>query len=149
MKGKVKKELFRTAKYFLLASSAGVIEMGAFTLLTQYGRFDYWARYLIALVLSIVWNFTLNRRFTFKSNNNIPVAMTKVFLYYAVFTPVSTFGGNYLVGVMHWNDYLVTMMNLMINGVTEYLFQRFFVFGSSIDSRELSRQHVSTVNRPF
>ncbi|MCO7175762.1 GtrA family protein [Sporolactobacillus kofuensis] len=149
MNSKVKKEFMRTVKYFSLASSAGVIEMGAFTLLTQYTVLDYSVRYLIALVLSIVWNFTLNRRFTFKSNNNIPIAMTKVFLYYAVFTPVSTFGGNYLVNVMHWNDYLVTTMTLIINGVTEYLFQRFFVFGHSIDSKELSHQHVSTVNRPF
>lgn len=148
MSSNAKKELLRTVKYFLLASSAGVVEMGSFTLLTEFSQFDYWIRYLIALVLSVIWNFALNRRFTFKSNNNIPVAISKVFLYYSIFTPVSTFGGNYLVDVLNWNDYLVTAMNLIINGVTEYLYQRFYVFGKSIDSRELSRQHAGTFNQP-
>ncbi|KRM89012.1 GtrA family protein [Liquorilactobacillus vini] len=137
MKASSQKELLRTIKYFTFASSAGVVEMGSFTLLTQFSNFPYWNRYLIALVLSVIWNFTLNRRFTFKSNNNIPIAMLKVFFYYSIFTPVSTIGGNYLVTVLGWNDYLVTIINLLCNGITEYLYQRFFVFGASLDSREV------------
>ncbi|KRM90780.1 GtrA family protein [Liquorilactobacillus cacaonum] len=129
-----KREILRTLKYFTFASSAGVIEMGTFTILTQLTSINYEIRYLVALVLSVIWNFTLNRKFTFKSNNNIPVAMFKVFIYYSIFTPVSTFGGNYLVTVLQWNDYLVTILNLLLNGITEYLYQRFFVFGKSIDA---------------
>ena len=92
----MKKELFRTIKYFLIASSAGLIEMVSFGLLTELSGWPYWPCYLIALVLSVLWNFTLNRRYTFHSCNNIAAAMCKVAAYYAVFTPLSTVLGNYL-----------------------------------------------------
>ncbi|MFT8728183.1 MAG: GtrA family protein [Liquorilactobacillus ghanensis] len=139
MKTSSRKELLRTIKYFTFTTSAGVVEMSSFTLLTQFSSFPYWSRYLVALVLSVIWNFSLNRRFTFKSNNNIPIAMLKVVFYYSIFTPISTIGGNYLVTVLHWNDYLVTIINLLCNGITEYLYQRFFVFGATLDSREIIR----------
>lgn len=130
----MKKELFRTIKYFLIASSAGLIEMGAFTVLNVCTGWPYWPCYLLALVLSVLWNFTLNRRYTFHSCNNVAVAMSKVAAYYAVFTPLSTLAGNYLAETAGMNDYLVTLLNMLCNGVTEYLYQRFFVFGASIDS---------------
>ncbi len=135
MKGK---EIFRVIKYFLIASSAGLIEMGMFALLTELSGWNYWACYLIALILSVIWNFTLNRRYTFKSNNNISLAMTKVFCYYLVFTPASTLLGNYLAETLMWNEYLVTIMNLMANGITEFLYQRFFVFGKTIDTNKFA-----------
>ena len=94
----------------------------------------YWPCYLTALILSVIWNFTLNRKFTFKSANNVPVAMMKVLGYYAVFTPLSTIFGNWLADDLLWNEYLVTILNMIINFVTEYLFDRFVVFGRSIDS---------------
>ncbi|MDC7125569.1 MAG: GtrA family protein [Spirochaetales bacterium] len=131
---KKKKELFRTLKYFMFAASAGLIEMGVFAILTQFSGWTYWPCYLIALIMSVLWNFTLNRKFTFKSSNNIPVAMAKVALYYAVFTPASTLLGNYLAEELLWNGYVVTIISMLINGVTEYLYQRFFVFGKSIDT---------------
>ncbi len=129
-----KREIVRTLKYLAFASSAGVIEMTMFTLLEQLTDWNYWPCYLLALVLSVVWNFTLNRRFTFHSNNNITVAMIKVFIYYVVFTPFSTVLGNHLVESLLWNAYLVTAMSLAVNCVTEYLYQRLFVFGKSVDS---------------
>ncbi|MGN0254569.1 MAG: GtrA family protein [Chordicoccus sp.] len=127
-------ELLRTVKYFLFASSAGLIEMGVFSLLAVFTPLPYWPCYLTALILSVLWNFTLNRRFTFRSAGRIAPAMLKVAAYYAVFTPVSTLLGSYLAETVGVNEYLVTLGNLLVNGVTEFLYQRFFVFGKTIDS---------------
>lgn len=135
-----KKELFRTIKFVLFSASAGIIQIVSFTLLNEFSGLSYWPCYLISLVLSVLWNFTLNRKFTFKSANNVPIAMLKVFAYYLVFTPLSTIGGNYLVEVLHWNEYLVTAMNMILNFVTEYLYDRFVVFGKSIDTNERAKK---------
>ena len=129
-----REELIRTVKFVLFSISAGVIEIGVFTVLYELLHWEYWVAYLIALVLSVVWNFTLNREFTFRSANNVPVAMLKVAAYYAVFTPVTTILGNYLVESCGWNDFLVTALNMVLNFVTEYLYDRFVVFGQSIDT---------------
>ena len=89
------KESWRFVKFVLLSISAGVIEMGSFALLNELLDWPYWPSYLIALTLSVLWNFTLNRKFTFRSNANVPRAMFLVFVYYLIFTPLSTWGGNY------------------------------------------------------
>ena len=130
------KEVGRMVKFTLFSISAGLVEMISFTLLNELTHWSYWPCYLIALVLSVIWNFTLNRRFTFRSAANVPVAMLKVLAYYAVFTPLSTWLGSWLAEGLGWNEYLVTGLNMLLNFVTEYLYQRFFVFGKSIDSRE-------------
>lgn len=91
-------EFIRFIKFALFSASAGLIEMGSFALLNEFTAWSYWPCYLIALVLSVVWNFTLNRKFTFKSAANVPIAMAKVLAYYAVFTPLSTLLGEYLAG---------------------------------------------------
>ena len=127
-------ELKRTIKFVLFSISAGVIEIGVFTLLDNLTQWSYWACYLTALVLSVLWNFTLNREFTFRSANNIPVAMLKVAAYYAVFTPATTVLGNYLTETCGWNGYIVTGLNMLLNFVTEYLYDRFVVFGKTIDT---------------
>ena len=129
-----KDELVRTIKFTLFSISAGVIQILSFTLMNELLDLPYWPCYLTALILSVIWNFTLNRKFTFKSANNVPVAMMKVLGYYAVFTPLSTIFGNWLAEDLLWNEYLVTILNMIINFVTEYLFDRFVVFGRSIDS---------------
>ena len=134
-KNKGSKELFRAVKFTLFSISAGVVEIGSFTLMNEAFRWNYWVCYLVALVLSVLWNFTLNRKFTFKSANNVPVAMLKVAAYYAVFAPLSTLLVHYLTGI-GWNEYLVAAINMVINFVTEFLYQRFFVFGKSVDSAE-------------
>ena len=138
-KSKKRSELIRTVKFVLFSVSAGVIEIGVFTVLYELLHWEYWVAYLIALVLSVVWNFTLNREFTFRSANNVPVAMLKVAAYYAVFTPVTTVLGNYLEGTCGWNGMLVTVMNMLLNFVTEYLYDRFVVFGKSIDTNSRAR----------
>ena len=128
-----KAELIRGVKFFLFSVSAGVIQIGVFTLLNELAGLEYWVSYLIALVLSVVWNFTFNRKFTFKSATNVPIAMIKVACYYAVFTPLSTMLEFYLTSI-NWNEYLVTAINMVINFTTEFLYQRFFVFGKSLDT---------------
>ncbi|MDO4478659.1 MAG: GtrA family protein [Lachnospiraceae bacterium] len=128
-------ETTRMIKFVLFSISAGVIEFVSFTLLNELTHLPYWPCYLTGLVLSVLWNFTLNRRFTFKSTTNVPVAMMKVFCYYLVFTPVTTIMGNYLCETLGWNEYLVTILNMILNLVTEYLFQRYFVYRHSVDTR--------------
>lgn len=128
------KEFWRFVKFALFSASAGIIEMGAFALLTELTDWSYWPCYLTALLLSILWNFTLNRKFTFRSVANVPIAMLKVLGFYAVFVPTTTILGDYLADTLHWNGYLVTGINMGLNFVTEYLFQRFVVYGDSLDS---------------
>ena len=127
-------EFWRFIKFALFSVSAGVIEIGAFALLNELTGWSYWPCYLIALLLSILWNFTLNRKFTFRSAANVPVAMMKVLGYYAVFVPATTLLGDYLADTLMWNEYLVTGINMALNFTTEFLFQRYLVFGSSIDT---------------
>ena len=134
MKSNKAKEFFRLIKFTLFSASAALIEMSSFALLNELTRWSYWPCYLIALLLSVIWNFTLNRKFTFQSAANVPVAMLKVLGYYAVFTPLSTLLGNYLAETLLWNEYVVTILNMLLNFSTEFLFQRFFVFGKSIDT---------------
>ena len=142
MQSQRKKELLRSLKFLLFSISAGIIEIVSFTLLTELTPLPYWPRYLIALILSVIWNFTLNRRFTFRAANNVPVAMLKVAAYYAVFTPLSTWLGNYLTGSLGWNEYLVTALNMVLNFVTEYLFDTFVVFRGAIDTNDLAKKEA-------
>lgn len=131
-----KKELLRMVKFTLFSISAGAIELISFALLNELTHWSYWPCYLIALAASVLWNFTLNRNFTFRSAGNVPVAMLKVAAFYAVFTPVSTYLGNFLAEGLGWNGYLVTVLNMLLNFVLEYLYQRFFVFGKTIDTKQ-------------
>ncbi len=140
MKNDEKKELLRSLKFLAFSVSAGVIEIGAFTLLNELSGWSYWPCYLIALILSVLWNFTLNRRYTFQSAGNIPVAMAKVAVFYCVFTPVSTFLGNYLAESLLWNEYLVTGLNMIANFVLEFLYDRFFVFRDSLDTNSVAKK---------
>ena len=130
------KEFSRMLKFTFFSISAGLIEIGAFTLLNEVFHLPYWVSYLVALVLSVLWNFTLNRRFTFKSAANVPIAMLKVAAYYVVFTPLSTALEHWLTASLGWNEYLATAANMILNFVTEFLYQRYFVFGKSLDSRK-------------
>lgn len=131
-----KKELIRTIKFTLFSISAGIIEIILFALLDKFTGWNYWPKYLIALIASVIWNFTLNREYTFKSANNVPIAMIKVAIFYAIFTPVSTILGNYLAENLGWNDILVTLLNMLCNFVLEYLYDKYVVFRGSIDTKK-------------
>ena len=131
-----KKELIRTVKFTLFSISAGIIEIVLFTILDKFTGWAYWPKYLIALIASVIWNFTLNREYTFKSANNVPIAMIKVAIFYAIFTPVSTVVGNYLAENLGWNDILVTLLNMACNFILEYLYDKYVVFRGSIDTKK-------------
>jgi len=128
-----KKELMRSLKFLLFSVSAGIIQVASFTLLEELTPAPHWLAYLISLVLSVLWNFTFNRKFTFHSAGNIPLAMAKVALFYLVFTPLSTWWTDALTGA-GVNEYLVLAGTMIVNFVTEFLYDRFFVFGKTIDT---------------
>ena len=130
-----RKELLRTVKFTLFSISAGLIQVLSFTLFEELLHLEHWISYLGSLVLSVLWNFTLNRKFTFQSAGNVPVAMAKVALFYLLFTPLSTWWTAVLTGdSVGWNEYLVLVLTMAVNFTTEYLYQRFFVFGKSLDT---------------
>ena len=130
-----RKELLRTVKFVLFSISAGIIQVVADALCNEVLHLEPWLSYLIALVLSVLWNFTLNRKFTFQSAANVPIAMLKTAAYYVVFTPLSTWWTAALTAPeVGWNEYLVLGLTMAVNFVTEYLYQRFFVFGKSLDT---------------
>lgn len=137
MKLTKKQEILQAVKFTLFSASAGLIQIGSFSLLEEIVGLPYWQSYLISLILSILWNFTFNRRYTFHSAANIPKAMLKVALFYCVFTPLSTWAGHLLTeaGV---NDYVVEIGTMLVNFVLEFLYQRFFVFRDSINTNDLA-----------
>ena len=135
-----RKEILRSLKFLLFSLSAGIIEIGAVSLLNELTAGGYWPCYLIALALSVLWNFTLNRRYTFQSASNVPKAMALVFGFYCVFTPLSTLLGNYLAEGLRWNEYLVTAINMIANFVLEFLYDRFVVFRDSLDTNSVAKR---------
>lgn len=120
-------------KFFFFSVSAGIIQALTFTLLTEVFHLIYWPSYLSALILSVVWNFTLNRKFTFKSAANIPVAMTKVGIYYLIFTPLSTWWGDALTNI-GWNAYIVLFGTMITNLVSEFLVTKYIVYRNQINT---------------
>ena len=131
---KDKKQLLQVIKFTLFSLSAGIIQIGSFAILEIFIK-TYWIPYLTSLLLSILWNFTLNRRYTFKSANNVPVAMAKVLGFYLVFTPLSTWLGSLAEGA-GVNDFLVLILTMLANFVLEFLFCKFVVYRGSEDTRE-------------
>jgi putative flippase GtrA len=113
--------------------SAGVIQVISFTLLYEIGGYVYWPSYLVALTLSVIWNFTLNRKFTFKSAANVPVAMTKITIYYLIFTPLSTWWGDALEAA-NWNAYVILLPTMIINLITEFLYTKYFMYRNQINT---------------
>lgn len=135
-----KKELWRVIKFVLFSISAGVIDLGSFALLDLINGLDYVVKAYISITLSVIWNFTLNRKFTFQSANNVPIAMLKTLGFYVVFAPLSIHLADlYLVKTLCWSEIIVKGVTLIINFVTEFLFQRFLVFGNSLDTNERAK----------
>lgn len=128
-----KQAIIQAIKFTLFSISAGIIQLAVSEIMYDLIHIDYWVSYLTALVVSVIWNFTFNRKFTFKSSNNVPFAMFLVLVYYAVFTPLSTWWGNAMeaAGIA---GILVTIFSMVVNFVTEFLYQKFVVFGKSINS---------------
>lgn len=118
----------QAVKFALFSASAGIIQTITFALMNETLILPYWPSYLTALVLSVLWNFTFNRKFTFKSAVNIPIAMLKVAAFYAVFTPVSTLLGNYFVETVGVNEYIVFGLTMAANLTLEFVYDKFIVF---------------------
>ncbi len=128
-----KENITHAIKFTLFSLSAGLIQIGSFALLFEVFNLKESVAYFIALVLSVIWNFTLNRKFTFKSAANIPVAMTKVGIYYLIFTPLSTWWVAALA-LIGWNEYLVVVLTMFVNFITEFVFTRFVVYHKQINT---------------
>lgn len=134
-----KQNLVQFIKFTLFSVSAGIVQVASFTLLNELTNIGYWPCYLIALLLSVIYNFTVNRSFTFKSAANVPIAMIKVIGFYCVFTPLSTWWGDQLTGI-GWNEYIVLGGTMLINFITEFLFCRFVVYKDSINTNKLAQK---------
>ena len=134
-----KETIIQIAKFVAFSMGAGIIQTVTFTLLNEIAHLEYWGSYLTALVLSVLYNFTVNRRYTFKSATNVPVAMLKVAIYYLIFTPVSTYLGNMAenAGV---NEYIVLAVTMLCNMATEFLVCRFWVFKDSINTNDIAEK---------
>lgn len=131
--------VWQVLKFTLFSISAGLIQIAAFTLMETVFHLPYWPSYLTALVLSVLWNFTFNRRYTFRSDASVARSMLLVALFYAVFTPVSTWWGHALT-TDGWNDFLVLAGTMVANFVTEFLYQRFVVYRNRIDTNDVARR---------
>jgi putative flippase GtrA len=135
-----KREIVRAVKFVLISVSAGIVEIAVFALLNEFTGLKYWPCYLTALIASVLWNFTINRRYTFKSAKNVPRAMAMVFAFYLVFTPATTILGNYLAETLHWNEYLVTGINMALNLTLEYLYDTFVVYRGDMDNNDIAEK---------
>ncbi len=142
---KNKKPFFQAIKFTLFSISAGVIQIGSFALLEIFIK-DYWIPYLISLTASIIWNFTLNRRYTFKSAANVPAAMAKVFGFYLIFTPLSTYLGN-LAEKHRINDFLILLVTMLANFVLEFLFCKLVVYKDKEDTLKTKKEKEATTSQ--
>ena len=147
------KNVWQAIKFTLFSASAGLIQLGSFTLLHDVLHLEgYLLSYLPSLVLSVLWNFTFNRRYTFRSDGNIRRAMLLVALYYVVFIALTSWWSDALVSLgMH--DWLIEVLNMAVNFVTEFLFQKFVVYRDSIDTNSLAqaereKEEQQSANQP-
>lgn len=131
--------LWQIVKFTLFSASAGIIQVASFAVLETVFHLPYWPSYLTSLILSVLWNFTFNRRYTFRSDANVPRAMALVAVFYVIFTPLSTWGGDALTKA-GWNDFLVLALTMILNFVLEYLYQRFVVYRGMIDTNDVARR---------
>lgn len=130
-----KKNIIQVIKFALFSTSAGIIQTLLFTLLNEIATFPYALSYGIALAASVLWNFTFNRKFTFKSASNVPKAMLLAFTFYIFFAPLSIWGGDALEGA-GWNEYLVLAITMLLNLTLEFLWQKFVVFRDTNTKKE-------------
>lgn len=122
-----KESIIQFIKFLLFSISAGVIQIASFSILFSLIHLEEWIAHLISLILSVLWNFTFNRKFTFKATNNVEIAMLLVALFYVVFTPLSTLLVNYLTEI-NWNGYVVEIGSMILNFVLEFLYCKFIVY---------------------
>ncbi len=156
-----KKEFLRAVKFTLFSISAGVIQIiSSFLLklliLDRIIPADKTINFIIeqpletfiaetvGLALSIIWNFTFNRKFTFKAANNVPVAMLLAFVFYVPFYPFQTWYiaavEKSLANIGEWGFVIAQITVMIINFVLEYLWQTFVVFRKAIDTNAVAQK---------
>ena len=136
---KQNKELWQMLKFTLFSISAGLIQEVGFLLMYNALSLSYWLSYLVSLAASVLWNYTFNRRYTFRSDCNITRSMLLVALFYVVFTPATTIGGEALAA-LGWNGNLIQIGTMILNFVLEFLYQRFVVFRTTIDTNDIAKR---------
>ena len=142
-----KAEILQFLKFLAFSLSAGVIQLLSFELLYNWtNALSWWPSYLISIILSVIWNFTFNRKFTFKSASNVPISMTLALCFYVMFIPVSVFGGDALEA-SGWNGTLVTLLMMVINFILEYFWDKFLVFNDKIVAKIQVFFHKDKSNR--
>ena len=150
-----KHEAWQALKFTLFSVSAGIIQIATYTLFYEVFHWAPWLAYLVSLILSVLWNFTFNRRYTFRSDANVGRSMLLVALFYLVFTPLSTWWTAALTGENPFtaaqartdgavNNYVVQIGTMLINFVTEFLYQKFVVYRGSIDTNDLAKKKKET-----
>ncbi|MBO5103432.1 MAG: GtrA family protein [Clostridia bacterium] len=144
-----KKEVIQALKFILCSIGAAGIQFGSFAIFNLFLPEEkyYYLCYIPSLILSILFNFTLNRNFTFKASNNIPLAMTKVFIFYLVFTPLSALWGQGLA-MAGWNEFVILIFTMLINFVTEFIYQRFYVFHPKYNQPTQTQQIEENLENP-
>ena len=141
-----KAEFIQFAKFLAFSLSAGFIQIISFELFYTWTKcLAWWPAYLISIILSVIWNFTFNRKFTFKSASNVPLAMTLVIIYYCAFIPLSVFGGGALEKI-GWNGTLVTLLMMVINFLTEFFWDKYIVFNDKLLHRVFKVKEKNKVN---
>ncbi len=137
------KEQLRILLFVLISASAGIVQALTDTICKEIFMLPAWVCYLLALVLSVLWNFTINRKYTFRSDASVPRAMLLVALYYCVFAPLTIWDTYYFVDVLGWNNYIILGVNMLLNLSTEYLYQRFVVYRGMVDNtvKKVSETH--------
>ena len=131
--------IVQVAKFVAFSMGAGIIQIVSYTLIHEISGWAHWKCYLPSLILSVLYNFTVNRRYTFKSATNVPIAMLKVAFYYCIFTPISTYLGN-LAETAGINNYIIQAVTMECNLVTEFLVCRFWVYRNSINTNKLAEK---------
>lgn len=144
---KDKKEVIRAVKFALVSASAGIVEAVVFTGMNELGDFPYYANYLTALIASIIWCYTVNRKYTFKSTKPVKIILLYAAAFYAVFTPATTLLGSWLTGSLGWNEYIATAINMALNLSLEYLYDTFVVYRNEMDNNDVARKEAEKANK--
>ena len=135
-----KVEVIRAIKFAIVSASAGIVEAVVFTGMNELGNFPYAVNYLTALIASIIWCYTVNRKYTFKSTKPVKIILLYAAAFYAVFTPATTLLGSWLTGSLGWNEYIATAINMALNLSLEYLYDTFVVYKNEMDNNDIAKK---------
>ena len=141
---KKKTEVIRAVKFAIVSASAGIVEAVVFTGMNELGDFPYYVNYLTALIASIIWCYTVNRKYTFKSDKPVKIVLLYAAAFYAVFTPATTLLGSWLTGTLMWNEYIATGINMALNLSLEYLYDTFVVYKNDMDNNDIAKKKKET-----